>query len=172
MPSHLFLPYYLKIFFFNQQFLMFSGNLTGTFHEATFNIFSSILKIIFLCFFKCHHYVHHFWLCPYKVKSSLKSRNHSKKISLFFEWLHRWKNKCNGAKSQIKYLQGIYNSYNNTPGFTISMLVMVVARGGRRGEWEHYPHIDVSTWYRRWGEQLAISEGSSLYQLMSTYQHL
>ena len=31
------------------------------------------------------------------------------------------------------------------------------------------PPIGVGTWCRRWGQQLASIEGSSLYQLMSTY---
>ena len=47
--SHIFLPFYLKMYFFsNQPFLMFSENFTRRFHETT----------------KCQHYVKHIWLCP------------------------------------------------------------------------------------------------------------
>ena len=55
------------------QYLMFSGNLTRRFYEATFNTFLFCLKNNIFVFFKYKHYVQHFWLCPNKFLATFQT---------------------------------------------------------------------------------------------------
>ena len=74
-------------------------------------------------------------------------------MSLFFDWLHKWKIKCNRVKPQIKILKGLYTFFNkegpNTSGFPTSTLVMGEALSSDWG----------GNLMQEMGEQLATSVG-------------
>ena len=59
--SHPFLPFYLKIYFFQTSSFSCSLEILPEDFTRLHSIYFILLKkIIFLCFFKCHHYEQHF----------------------------------------------------------------------------------------------------------------